>query len=311
MPYIGKAPKNSVRSRFTYQATAGQTSFSGSDSNALTLSYVDSLYMDVYQNGVLLKAGTDYTATTGTTVVLVSSASADDVVEMIVYDVFDVADTYSTSNADSRFVNVTGDTMTGDLTIGDATASDRKILFDGNAQDFHIGLDDSTDSLTIGLGSTLGTTSHMVIDANGHITKPLQSAFLVNPSSNQTDIAVNGFTTIAFGTERFDQNGDFASNTFTAPVTGRYQFNLFSYITGFNHGYSLFQMALTTSNVDMRWTLDGRYGDANPDYLPITFSSLVDMDANDTAYIRIYIPNYGSAQVDFDAASYFSGYLVC
>jgi len=167
MPYIGKSPKNSVRSRFTYQATAGQTSFSGSDANALTLSYTDSLYMDVYQNGVLLKAGTDYTATTGTTVVLVSSASADDVVEMVVYDVFDVADTYSTSNADSRFVNVTGDTMTGDLTIGDATASDRKILFDGNAQDFHIGLDDSTDSLTIGLGSTLGTTSHMVIDSDG------------------------------------------------------------------------------------------------------------------------------------------------
>jgi len=30
MPYIGKAPKNSVRNRYTYQATAAQTSFSGS-----------------------------------------------------------------------------------------------------------------------------------------------------------------------------------------------------------------------------------------------------------------------------------------
>ena len=311
MPYIGKAPKNSVRSRFTYQATAGQTSFSGSDSNALTLSYVDSLYMDVYQNGVLLKAGTDYTATTGTTVVLVSSASADDVVEMVVYDVFDVADTYSTSNADLRFVNVTGDTMTGDLTIGDASASDRKILFDGNAQDFHIGLDDSTDSLTIGLGSTLGTTSHMVIDANGHITKPLQSAFLVNPSSNQTNIAVNATTTIAFGTERFDQNGDFSSNTFTAPVTGRYQFNLFSFINDLNHGYSIFQVRLNTSNVTMTWIIDPRFGDANPDYYPVHFSTLVDMDANDTAHVEMVIPNYSSAQVDFDASSYFSGYLVC
>ena len=61
-------------------------------------------------------------------------------------------------------------------TLGDGTANDTKIVFDGNAQDFHVGLDDSTDSLTIGLGSTLGTTSHIVIDANGHITKPLQSA---------------------------------------------------------------------------------------------------------------------------------------
>jgi hypothetical protein len=44
--------------------------------------------MDVYQNGVLLKPGTDYTATTGTTVVLVTGASLNDVVEMVVYDTF-------------------------------------------------------------------------------------------------------------------------------------------------------------------------------------------------------------------------------
>ena len=63
------------------------------------------------------------------------------------------------------------------IEMGEGAASDSKILFDGNAQDFHIGLDDSSDSLTIGLGSALGTTSHMIMDASGHITKPLQSAF--------------------------------------------------------------------------------------------------------------------------------------
>jgi hypothetical protein len=34
------------------------------------------------------------------------------------------------------------------------------------------------------------------------------------------------------------------------------------------------------------------------------------MDANDTAYIQIYISNDGTAQMDVDASSYFSGYLV-
>mgnify|MGYP003121697560 CR=1 FL=1 len=129
MPYIGKAPKNSVRSRFTYQATAGQTSFSGSDANALTLSYSDSLYMDVYQNGVMLKAGTDYTATTGTTVVLVSSASANDVVEMVVYDVFDVADSYTKTQADTRYpflgnnsiIRTNGATVETDISIDSST----------------------------------------------------------------------------------------------------------------------------------------------------------------------------------------------
>ena len=51
--------------------------------------------MDVYQNGVLLKAGTDYTATTGTTVVLTTGASLNDIVEMVVYDTFSVANSYN------------------------------------------------------------------------------------------------------------------------------------------------------------------------------------------------------------------------
>ncbi len=77
---------------------------------------------------------------------------------------------------------VRGGGVDNPLTLGGGAASDRSIIFDGNAQDFHIGLDDSADSLTIGLGSTLGTTSHMVIDANGAITKPLQPAFQVHPA---------------------------------------------------------------------------------------------------------------------------------
>ena len=67
MPYIGKAPNQGVRTRFIYQATAGQTSFSGSDANANVLSYSDGEYVDVYQNGVLLKPATDYTATSALT----------------------------------------------------------------------------------------------------------------------------------------------------------------------------------------------------------------------------------------------------
>ena len=125
MPYIGKSPEFGVRNRFVYQATAGQTSFSGSDADSKTLTYTDSLYMDVYQNGVLLKPGTDYTATTGTTVVLVTGASLNDVVEMVVYDAFSVADSYTKSQADTRYpfkgnnsiIRLNGQTITADITI--------------------------------------------------------------------------------------------------------------------------------------------------------------------------------------------------
>ena len=101
MAYIGKSSNFAVRNRFVYQATAGQTSFSGSDADSKTLTYADSLYLDVYQNGVLLKPGTDYTATTGTTVVLVTGASLNDVVEMVVYDAFSIANSYTKTESDT------------------------------------------------------------------------------------------------------------------------------------------------------------------------------------------------------------------
>ena len=125
MSYIGKSPHRGVRNRFVYQATAGQTSFSGSDADSKTLTYTDSLYMDVYQNGVLLKPGTDYTATTGTTVVLVTGASTNDVVEMVVYDTFGVANTYTKTESDTRYpfkgnnsiIRLNGQTISADITI--------------------------------------------------------------------------------------------------------------------------------------------------------------------------------------------------
>ena len=129
MPYIGKAPNQGVRTRFIYQATAGQTSFSGSDSNANSLSYPDGEYVDVFQNGVLLKPATDYTATSGTTMVLVTGASLNDVVEIIVYDAFTIANSYSKSESDTRYpflgndsiIRTNGNSITADITIPSGT----------------------------------------------------------------------------------------------------------------------------------------------------------------------------------------------
>jgi hypothetical protein len=51
------------------------------------------------------------------------------------------------------------------LTVGDAGAEDAAVLFDGNAQDFHIGLDDTADKLVIGLGAALGTTERLTFNS--------------------------------------------------------------------------------------------------------------------------------------------------
>ena len=87
------------------------------------------------------------------------------------------------------------------ITIGDGTAEDVMIKFDGNAVDYHIGLDDSTDKLTIGKGSTLGTTTSMSIDADGHILEPLQPACLaVSNSGALTNMGTSGASNIVYNT---------------------------------------------------------------------------------------------------------------
>ena len=206
-------------------------------------------------------------------------------------------------------INVDSATIKGDTTIGDASAADKKILFDGNAQDYHIGLDDSTDSLTIGLGSALGTTSHMVFDANGIITKPLQPAFQVRPASTQENLAVNSHTTIAFGTEIFDVNGDFASNTFTAPVTGKYMLTVSIYFNNLDISSNYYIIQFVTSNRNYDYVVDTSSKDEDEPYSTYSVSALADMDASDTAYINIFV-SAGAAQADISTGSFFTGYLV-
>jgi hypothetical protein len=55
------------------------------------------------------------------------------------------------------------------LTIGGGAAADTAIVFDGNAQDYYIGLDDSGDEFQIGKGSTLGASREFSIGASGPV----------------------------------------------------------------------------------------------------------------------------------------------
>ena len=112
MPYIGNQPGTGVRSRFIYTATASQTTFSGADDNSKTLKYADSDYIDVYLNGVCLVPGTDYTASTKTSVVLTQAASVSDTLEVVAYDIATISDTVSKAD---------GGTFNGDLGITNAS----------------------------------------------------------------------------------------------------------------------------------------------------------------------------------------------
>jgi len=80
---------NGTANRFEYTATAGQTTFTGADTNGATMAY-DAGFIDVYLNGVKL-ANADFTATTGTSVVLASGASVNDILMVVAYGTFQLA----------------------------------------------------------------------------------------------------------------------------------------------------------------------------------------------------------------------------
>src|SRR6056300_84858 len=81
---------NGTSARFVYTATSGQTTFTGADDNANTLAY-DAGFLDVYLNGVKLLNGTDFTATSGTSIVLTTGASTSDVLDIVAYGTFQLA----------------------------------------------------------------------------------------------------------------------------------------------------------------------------------------------------------------------------
>ena len=151
-------------------------------------------------------------------------------------------------------------------------------------------------------------TERMRIDQNGHITMATQPSFLVRPSSNQENIAVGSTVVVVFGTEVFDRNADFASNTFTAPIEGLYQFNASLRIQALDSASSYYYMNIRTSNRDYQYIFDPDFGQDN-DYYTMSVSCLADMDANDTADVILY-QGSGTQQTDIQTISYFTGYLV-
>ena len=171
-----------------------------------------------------------------------------------------------------------------------------KILMDNAGVEFKSGTLDAEGNV------------HLKIDANGHITKPLQPAFQVQPASNQLNVAEN--ETIVFGTERFDQNGDFASNTFTAPVTGKYQFNIALRVDQIDLDANWVRVELVTSNLSYFPAIfDPGVLSSDPAHWNLSFSVLADMDAGDTANLG-WGQSAGASQADIDTQSQWTGYVV-
>ena len=136
MSYLGKTPTQGFRQRFVFTATGGETSISGADDSSNTLTYTDGEYIDVLLNGVQLIAGSDYNTTTANTIGGLTALTASDVVEVMVYDVFSVA------NLSSYFTTARVPFFRYDSSIANIPLSaDQKVPFtryDATSSDFSL-----------------------------------------------------------------------------------------------------------------------------------------------------------------------------
>ena len=91
------------------------------------------------------------------------------------------------------------------------------------------------------------------------VTMSTQPAFSAHPASTQSNLATTAVT-IVLGTEIFDQGSNFASNTFTAPVTGKYQLNVVIRFDALDSASSYYQLYLVTSNRSYYSIMDPDFG---------------------------------------------------
>ena len=280
MPYIGRGPELGVRSRFIYTATANQTSFTGNDDAGISLAYTDTLYMDVYQNGVLLVPATDYAASTGTSVVLVQGASVDDTVELRVFDIFSVADSVSAKDGgtfsgsiNASTVNATADTAAGANAAMGFTAVEGLILTgQGSTDDITIKNDADATVLNVATGGTdveISAGNILLGTADKGIYLGVTSA----TASNLLDDYEEGTWTPAFS----GGNGDLANRGWYIKVGNMVTVG-FGNIT-----------TITAIADSAKYTITGlpfavKLDSATGNYLYTSAASLVVADADDASY---------------------------
>jgi hypothetical protein len=309
--------------RTNFTATAAQTTFTVSQGYSVG-------DVDVFLNGVKLFEGDDYYAINGSTVVLTSGAAAGDSVQVVSYNQFSAANTYTKTEADNKYMVATGQTpMTSYLrtpNYGISSWSDSAYA----AMEASVGAGTQGAGIraygrsvpSIGGEITYitdtrgGSGSHkfygwngsslvnmMNIDPYGRMNVVNQPAFSsYNPATNETTAA---FSPAPFTGTRFNIGGYFSTTNrrFTAPVAGRYLFTTCSNVNGVASGGCNAAFYVNGSQATS-WA----YMTTNNNWMLMSFSAIINLNANDYVDVRPGVPmhwDYGGS-----VWSQFDGYLL-
>ena len=165
-----------------------------------------------------------------------------------------------------------------------------------------------TDSLVIGKTGVNTTVS-------GSITHLEQPCFNVMMDGDQNNLTQNTNVTLLFNDEIYDVGGNFdiSTYTFTAPITGKYllSVNIAMKAAGQTADREAI-LKIVTSNRTYITIKKQTAGEENH----IKYAPVVDMDANDTAYVTLKLENTTGDTVDIEdgtsasTKTLFMGYLL-
>ena len=267
---------------FKYSATAGQTTFTGSDSASQTLAYTAGMII-VTLNGTVLDTS-DYTASNGTSVVLGSAATVDDELNIIAFTAFNSA-------------SVT--TASADFSIGD------DLSFTSDGAIINMGADSDV---------TMTHVHNKGVQFNTQPIIPTPTFRASKTDSNQT-VTNAAYTKITFNTEDWDIGGYYASDTYTPLVQGYYQVNVSLHLSSANdhHGGLV---AIHHNGSMTRFNRLFLSGLTNDDFYLTTFkfNGMLYMDGVDDT-LEVYYYSYSEDSTDGiigadSRSTYFEAFLV-
>ena len=199
MPYLGRSSDFGVRNVFHFLAGAGDTSVSGNDADGKALIFTDGRFVDVYLNGVRLKTGEDYNTATANTIAGISAMNANDEVNVVVFETFNVANTVPADTGGSFGGDVTtegtfnalGDTSSGDkANMGFTTAEGLILTGQGTTNDVTIKNDADNAVIQVPTGTT-NVTMAGTLDVTSDITGSTLNA---DGDTSAGDNAAIGYT---------------------------------------------------------------------------------------------------------------------
>ena len=203
------------------------------------------------------------------------------------------------ATGETRFVNTSGDTMTGDLTIS-STAGQLKLTdTDGTEQNTTIkqsggnvfiqARDNTNNAGIVFAGNGGGNYSeHMRINASGIVTKPNQPAFAARAYSGTTT-QIAGYNPILWANVHTNYGNCFnnSNGKFTFPVSGRYYYECNINLKSSDNSWLGLFFIYNSNAQHNSWSRDK----PNTDYNDTIVSGVVDAAANDFIFFGWH-PSY-------------------